>query len=220
MSLQNNKAVLLLGAPNDKGLTVSPDLADLKIDLIRRIPSEANFLAIPDKVQPKYPLYKGVLPHFLLSFVKGKRVSLGTQGCASAYIGPVLPFPLPDLAISWTTAIADEVVDELRVKWNALTGTAKGKPCLLIPIKEMASLPQLAVYKPNPVAPTVEDAINLSSYRYLNVVLRIFSSFLKMHSYPAWSDLEHYGEFSKHMDDKDEITDVLVRPLVNRLCLF
>jgi hypothetical protein len=205
MSLSNNVAILLLGAPNRKGLAVAPALADKGVDLLRKAPSEVNIVAIPDMIQPRFALYRGTLPHHMLSYYKGgTKVSLATQGALCEYQGDTLPLPLPNLIMSWTVAVPEEVVDEIKAKWNGMPSVAKGKASLEVKITRISDLPLLVQYKPNPVAPCVENAINVAAFRQLVGVIRIFSLFLKLHQYPAFADLEHLSNFSNHYTDGGE----------------
>jgi hypothetical protein len=202
MSLLKSEALLFLGARNDKGLAISPDLKAQGIDLLRKSPGDVTWEAIPDQIQPRFPFYIGTLPLFIKAFTSGKRVPLTSQGYGCDYIEPIIPFALPNLIMSWTIPCPEEVLTELRSKYGAKDVTAQGKAALSLPVPDITTLRALIGYKPNTICPTIEDHLNASGFRSLMGMLRIMSAFLQIHRYPAFEDNEHATKFEEIMEEQ------------------
>lgn len=202
MSLLKSDALLFLGARNERGLAISPDLKAQGIDLLRKSPGDVTWEAIPDQIQPRFPFYVGTLPLFIKAFTSNKKVPLTSQGYACDYVEPIIPFPLPNLIMSWTTICPEEVLAELRSKYGAKDVTAQGKAALSLPVSDISGLRALIGYKPNTICPTIEDHLNVSGFRSLMGMLRIMSAFLQIHRYPAFEDNEHVSKFEEIMKEQ------------------
>jgi hypothetical protein len=197
MSLLKSEALLFLGARNERGLAISPDLKALGIDLLRKSPGDVTWEAIPDMIQPRFPFYVGTLPLYIKAFTSDKRVPLTSQGYACDYIEPIIPLAMPNLIMSWTIPCPEEVAIDLRTKFGARDVTAQGKAALSLPVPDVGTLRRLLGYKPNMVCPTIEDHLNGSGFRALLAMLRIFSAFLQIHRYPAFEDNDHLSRFEE-----------------------
>jgi hypothetical protein len=205
MSLLKSEALLFLGARNDKGLAISPDLKAQGIDLLRKSPGDVTWEAIPDQIQPRFPFYIGTLPLFIKAYTSQKTVPLTSQGYACDYVEPLIPFALPNLIMSWTTVCPEEVLTDLRSKYGAKDVTAQGKAALSLPVPNIRTLRTLIGYKPNTICPTIEDHLNASGFRALLGMLRIMSAFLQIHRYPAFEDNEHATTFEEVMQEQQVV---------------
>jgi len=204
MSLLKSDALLFLGARNDKGLAISPDLKDQGIDLLRKSPGDVTWEVIPDVIQARYPFYRGTLPLFIKAFTSNKRVPLTSQGYSCDYVAPILPLPLPNLIMSWTIPCPEEVATDLRTRFGGRDVQAQGKAALSLPVPDVDTLRTLIGYKPNTICPTIEDHLNVAGFRTLLAILRIMSAFLQIHRYPAFEDNDHRSRFEDLFKEKKQ----------------
>jgi len=216
MTSYQKSSIVLLGAPNHSNRNVSPELKELGIDRLRLSPSSVRYEVIPDAEQPHFAMYRSLLPAFMLSNDSSKRVDLNSQGFPLEYSGTLLPFPYPNLIVNWDLAPPEEVIADLKRKFMAVPVEVRGKMCLSIPNITLAILPSIAQYKVATITPTVDDHMNLSSARSLVVILKILSSFLTTHTYPAFEDDKHVISFNAALAEvvtgKDMEVDGMLLP--------
>jgi hypothetical protein len=114
MSLQLNKAVILLGAQNTNNLTVSRELADMGIFFFRQVPSDARIVSIPLRNQPFYHFYIGNLPVYLKSWTENSTVDMTLPGYpVKIPLAKTLPIKPPSVIIGWRVPVADEVKQDI-----------------------------------------------------------------------------------------------------------
>jgi len=204
MSIQKHEAISLFGAPNRQGLTVSRDLSDLGINMFRRSPSDVKIATVPDIQQPRYAMYKSLLPYFVHSYIYDVRVCTQQPGYeTSVDMERLLPLPLPKLAISWTFNVADEIKDRVRNEFHGRDAAAGTRPIMLVPISDRQTLVNISELSPSEITPTVQESLNLQSYRQLYVVNNIITCLLLTHSYPAFIDQEHFEAFKEELQTKE-----------------
>jgi len=205
MSIQKHEAISLFGAPNRQGLTVAKDLSDLGINMFRRAPMAVKISTVPDLQQPRYAMYKGLLPFFIHSYIYNVRVSTLQPGYETTIdLERMLPLPMPKLAISWTFNIAEEVKDRVRNEFNGRDAAAGTRPIMLVPIQNRGNLVDISELNPSEITPTVQESLNLQSYRQLFYINNLITSLLLTHVYPAFNDPEHYNAVRIEMDGDEE----------------
>lgn len=214
MSIQKHEAISLFGAPNTKGLVVSQDLSSIGINLLRKAPCDIKMSTVPDIHQPRYAIYKSLLPYFIHSYLKDVRVSTLNPGYVTKVDDiDLLPLPFPYLAINWAFEIAQEVQDRVRTEFKGRDIAAGGRAIMLVPISSKQTLIDIRELNPNSTTPCVQDAININAYRTLFMINNLISSLLLTHTYPAFTDTDHFNKFemvefpkdkSKESDDDEE----------------
>jgi hypothetical protein len=192
--------IIHLGARPESGQTVSEELKDQGINLLRLQPSQVNWHGTPVVHQPNFTLYRGSLPLFIESAICGKPILPSWDPYQElAYTGDVLPIPTPSLTVSWPFPIADEVRAGLRQVGFKDT-VLRGKPGMIHNNPSKSVVIAAKDTKASEVSPAPENCMNIKSFRFLVVITRILAAFLHLHQYPAFIDEDHVEEFTKHTE--------------------
>lgn len=190
-----------LGHPNNKGLTVSPALKSLSINLLRASPHDIRIIANPRVIQDGYSSYISHIAAFLAAYVKKETVPTDKVGYPISFpANECIPLPLPHLVISYNGQIPSSSIESLneigfeRVKVNR-------KDDLLL-FRDYTLEQARAIVKSNPlrVTPAPANAVNLNAFDSFMIVLRIFSNFLRAHTYPAFTDEEHKTDIESQIE--------------------
>lgn len=199
MSLQNNNAIILFGATNSKNLTVSPDLGNIGIQLLRASPTELKLIGIPDHNQPNYGFYKSNLSVYLKSYVENTAVDATLSGYPTKIpLGRCLPLIPPKLIMGWRAPVAEEVKQDIMTKHGGVpVMSTGGKPGLEVQKETLLEYAGLQEYRPDPIFPTIENSFNFNCFIPMLLSIRLISALLLLHHYPAWEDVDHMVECLK-----------------------
>lgn len=198
MSLQKNTAITLFGAPNDKGLTVSEDLSSRGVNLIRLSPSDYHVTVLAETEQPRYAIYKGLLPFYFHSNWFNTAVTTINIG----YVTEVpdehwFPLPWPKLAINWTAQMASEVADRVRNEFRGIDGSAGGQPNLLIPVSTKDDIRTIIrEFNPNTLTPAPQETLNVQAFKSFLFVTSQISGISMMHQYCAFPDPQQHAAYT------------------------
>lgn len=192
---------LYYGNKNYKGLTVSPALQSLKIDLLRAAPCDVGVIARPLTTQPGYASYVTHLPAFLKSYVSRQVEPVDRTGFpVSLPIEKCINLPTPPLVVDYKGPIPSNFVEGLtkigfeRLKIN------KTDNILRFPTINFDQAREIRRTSPNETTPAPVNAVNLQAFDMWVLSVRLVSNLLLAHTYPAFTDDEHI------MDDLDELT--------------
>jgi hypothetical protein len=218
MSLQSNKAVILLGAENARSLAVAKALSDRNITLLRLEPSKVNYTVTPLLQQPNYYSYIHLLPAFMAS--TQSTVSTARVGHIIQWeVDHILPLGLPNVAVNWTVPIADEIKEDMKAKCGGtMKEVSNGNRIIsILQPKNFVQLRAILGYNANPTAPAVENTVNIACISSYVAIMKIFSKFLVMHNYAAFKDKTHFEEckaiWSEKTDEMD--TEAIVEGAVS-----
>lgn len=195
---------LYFGLENKDKTEVSVALSARGINYLRASPSDLDSHAKFMVPQPNYQLYKANLAAFMVCSLfhikisvlspvqtasqNGHRVPLD-KAYYPLYIRPDLElFPLPpvDLTIRFTTPIPSETIELLRQGNGFETKKIRGKDVYTFLNPAYEDVLGLIKLKSEETTPATEHTINISAYRQLRTVTRIFTIFLLTHSYPGF----------------------------------
>jgi len=197
---------LYLGHKNTKGLSVSPALQSLGIDLLRAPPSSVGIIARPLVVQHGYASYVCHLPAFLKAYTDrtpvpfnktGYPVTLGLNRCIDIGNPPlVVDFkgPIPSKHIERLNEIGFE-----RIRVNRTDNIVRFPSVTFEHARDIRNM------NPNATTPAPVNTVNLQSFEMWVLTLRLVSNLLCAHTYPAFADDGH------KMDEYDELTDELLK---------
>jgi hypothetical protein len=198
--MSNQAAIVYFGAQPKHGETVSEDLKELGINLLRLAPCQVSVHGGPTHIQPNYSVYKAHLPLFIHSAIEETRIT-PTSDLHNVinYTGPVISIPLPSLVVSFATAVSEDLKDELKGKGFRDT-VIRGKPALIAdkPTLELARLARDKGCQQTTAA--IENTMNLKDFRFAIFILRTMTAFFKLNQYPAFLDDDHVEEFSKQFE--------------------
>lgn len=202
MAFANNNAVVLFGAQNSRNLTVSKELEELGVHLLKSAPSELKVTALPLRTQPRYGFYIGNLSAYLKSWVENTVVDGTATGfpvrIPMSYTFDIIP---PALVMGWRIPIADEVKDDIIKNHGATTILSQGgKPGLSVQKATIASYANLGEYRPDPVFPTINDHFNFGCLPQMAFSSRIISTLVRLHHYPAWHDDDHMENYFEDVE--------------------
>jgi len=190
---------IYLGHKNTKGLSVSPALKALGIDLLRAPPSAVRIIARPKVVQDGYASYVTHIAAFMQAFVKQETISTNQTGYPVLLpLDKCLDLDHPPLVIDYRGSIPSQHVPKLtdigfeRIKMN------KNDNIIRIPSYTTTQAREIRSTAPNATTPAPIGAINLSGLDQWIVVLKIISNFLSAHTYPAFTDDDH------RIDEQDD----------------
>jgi hypothetical protein len=197
---------LYFGHKNSKGLSVSPALQNLGIDMLRAAPHQVGAIARPLVVQPGYASYVSHLPAFLKAYNDQRTISIDKQGYpANLPLDHCIPIGNPPLVIDFNGPVPSKHVDDLnkigfeRIKMNR-TDNIVHFPSITF---EQARI--IRNMNPNLTTPAPVNTVNLQSFESWVLVLRVVSNLLRAHTYPAFADDSH------QMDDFDTLTEDLLK---------
>nr|WNA22202.1 MAG: hypothetical protein [Downy mildew lesion associated ambivirus 6] len=197
---------LYFGHKNNKGLSVSPSLQALGIDMLRAAPHQVGCVARPLVVQHGYASYICHLPAFLKAFNDQKSIPFNKAGYpASLPLDQCLPMDGPPLVIDFKGPVPSKHIESLnkigfeRIRVNRTDNIVR------IPKLNFEQAREIRNMTPNATTPTPINAVNLQAYEMWILVLRLVSNVLLAHTYPAFTDDDH------RIEELDELTEELTR---------
>jgi hypothetical protein len=206
MSLQSNPAIVLFGAQNDKNQSVSKELSDMGLMMLRIAPSALQFTVVKDQNQPHYAFYLGNLSAYLKSWIENSKVKANATGFPCLIpLSISIPLTPPAMALGWRIPIAEEVKDSI-IKDHGATPilVTGGKAGLSVQKDTFAGYSNLRSFKPDPTFPAPDGHMNLSCLVPAATSLRLLSAVALLQHYPAFCDSDHTFNFNKECyDEKD-----------------
>jgi len=192
------------GHKNHRGLSVSPALQSLGIDLLRTTPHDVLAVAHPLVVQPGYTTYITHLPAFMKAYISRTNVPFNQQGyLANLPIEGCLPIGFPPVVIDYKGPIPSKFVDILSqigfesIKMNRVDNI------LRFPSVDLDQIQAIRKTNPNATTPAPVNTINLQAMEAWIIVLKLVSLLLRSHTYPAFTDDDHF------LDEHDNLTEEL-----------
>jgi hypothetical protein len=191
---------IYFGAQPSAGQIVSDEVKAKGLELLRIEPSKVNFHGGPTTVQPRYAVYKAFLPMF---------IRLAHDMDVTDFTDPFGPFPkpytaldisFPDLVVSWSVPVADEVRAQLR-EIGFMDTIIRGKPAMKIRNPGTDHVKAALERRCLTTSATNENSVNIHALRRCALVRNIASLFLAVHQYPAFVDEDHESEFNKEFED-------------------
>jgi len=209
MALQLQSGLVLLGATNRSGRTISESLNDLHIDLIRLAPKNVNVRLALMINQARYSVYIRNLPAFMVALEGTELVSaLEIYHPITVPDDQLIPFHLPDLIISCSSKLSDDLKEELEreIGQTSIREIVKDKKVLnIIKIAQYSNLRVVSSKGPAKTTPAFTETANIASYKWFLVAHKIASRFLSLHRYPAFQDEEHLKQYEAwHTKGKDD----------------
>lgn len=197
---------IYFGHKNSKGLSVSPALHALGIDMLRAAPSQVGAIARPLVVQQGYASYIAHLPAFLKAYLDKRNTPFEKQGYpVNLPLERCIPIENPPLVIDFNGPIPSKHVELLnkigfeRIRVNRTDNIVR------FPTITFEQARGVRGMNPNFTTPAPVNTVNLQSFEMWILVLRVVSTLLLAHTYPAFADGEH------KMDEFDELTEDLLK---------
>lgn len=189
------------GHPNNKGLSVSPSLKSLGIDLLRATPHDIRIIANPRITQDGYSSYIAHISAFMSAYVKQQTIPTNQVGYpVSIPIHECIPLQLPNLVISYNGQIPSNAIESLHtIGFERIKANKKDD---LIIFRNYNLDEARAIAKTNPIKTTTSPsgAVNLSAFDSYIIVVKVVSNFLRAHTYPAFTDEEHVVDLESHLE--------------------
>jgi hypothetical protein len=189
------------GHPNNKGLTVSPSLKSLGIDLLRAAPSDIRILANPRIIQDGYSSYVSHIAAFMSAYVKQQTVPTNQVGYpVSLPMNECIPLQLPNLVVSYNGQIPSSAIESLnnigfeRIKAN------KKEDLLIFRNYTLDEARAIARTNPIKISSAPGGAVNLAAFDSYIIVVKVISNFLRAHTYPAFIDEEHGTDLESQIE--------------------
>jgi hypothetical protein len=191
------------GHKNHRGLSVSPALQSLGIDLLRSTPNDVSAISRPLVVQPGYTSYVSHLSAFMKAYLTRVNVPLNQQGyLAQLPLNQCIQIGHPPLVIDYNGPIPSKHVDILgtigfeRIKMNKTDNILRFPSITLDQAKEIHRT------NPNLTTPAPVNTVNLAAFESWISVLKLVSLLLLSHTYPAFTDDDHFlGDIDTLLED-------------------
>lgn len=195
---------LYLGHKNTRGLSVSPALQSLGIDMLRAPPSKVGCIARPLIVQTGYASYISHLPAFLQAYCKQEVIPLDKSGFPTLLpIDMCLPLQPPSLVVDFKGPIPSKHIEDLNEIGFERIRVQRSDNIIRFPSIDYTEARKIRNMNPNQTTPAPVNTVNLQSFESWVLAIRVLSNFLLAHTYPAFTDDEHA------VDDFDELTNEL-----------
>jgi hypothetical protein len=104
----------------------------------------------------------------------------------------LMEWGLPDLVVGWRGAQPENVMEEMRQKWDAEDVMVNGRAGLILRNAKPDSIAYARSNAADTVFPCAFGTSNLSTVPVARLVIRIAQAFLHLQQYPAFSDQEHF----------------------------
>lgn len=197
-----SSSVIYFGIQPTAKQEVADDVKAKGLNFLRVEPSKVITFGHPTTIQPNFAVYKSHLPLFIEAAMSGTKVTAMSNPFIpiNARGLDILPIPFPSLYISWQHEISEEVRDALRSNGWKDTMT-RGKTAMYHTKPSLDIVRSALETKPSSTTPAPENGINIFTFRKALLIVRLISTFLRIHQYPAFTDEEHEEEFNKHYED-------------------
>jgi len=183
--------VFYLGHPTNGAQTVSDALRARNIDLLRASPSDIHTTVKRHVNQPAFDAYIGALPAFMQAHRTRENVSTRLEGYTiSTPITDCFPFTCPPLIVEFKASLPDNHLATLTAIGYREVTIRNNKRAMVFDSYTLDDARTIRALKPDLKTPTVVNTINLEALGSLVLILRIFTGFLKTHTYPAFSGPE------------------------------
>jgi len=198
---------LYFGHKNSKGLSVSPALQSLKIDLLRAPPSQVNVIARPTVTQPGYSSYVNHLSAFLKAKNENMVVPLTKQGYPTNFsVDKCLPIAFPPLVIDYNGPPPSKFIEKFNDIGFERIKMHKNENILRFPSLSLKNLRDIKETSPNTKTPCPANAVNLDALESWILVVRVMSNLLHTHVYPAFKDDGHFME-----EIEDMVNNIMIK---------
>lgn len=182
---------------------MSPALQSLKIDLLRAPPSAVNIIARPTVTQPGYAAYVNHIAAFMKASNENVNISLVSQGYPTNYpIDQCLPLNVPSVVIDYGTTPPAKYTEKLGKLGFERIKMQKNDHVLRFPEPTLDMIREIKTTNPQTRTPCPQGAINLESVDTWVLVIRVLSSFLSTHVYPAFRDDGHLMEHNEVIQEQ------------------
>jgi len=192
---QAMQSALLLGHPNHDNRQVSAALTARDINMLRAEPSSVVVTTSIDIRQPAYDHYVRSLPAFMVATHKQESQTLR----ASFYPVPslsqeqLLPIPAPPIAVTFQKT-PPQSLTEMLSETGYDRQEIRGKQTYIFHQYTTELVQFLIKNGAVQTAFSPIDTTNIGALREYLLIVRIFSSFLRTHTYPAFNDPQHLIE--------------------------
>lgn len=210
----NNRFTVFFGVKNPSNAQISPALEARGIPLLRQEPDKANITVLPDARQPGYMSYANSLPHFMRAYMLNMKINL-LRTCAvllPTVWENMTTWGLPSLVFGWKTAIATEVLDDLRETRGASDTTGQGRPGMVLSDPTFDDVKAVRETHPDPTFPAPFGMTNLTTIPTVLLVYRIANQFISLQQYSAFLDTEHFEGIVEGLVEDPQSDDVQMRP--------
>lgn len=223
MSIQTAQGIILFGAENVDNRTVSSNLSDLGITLLRLSTYDCSAVAIPEANQFRYGLYKSNLPAFMEA-LKGESRFLTQPFYPVTKDDQVLDgFPLPAIIFGFEARMSDEVRQDILTQTGCHSireiVRGGGKVSYIIDSVPLQNLNYIAnLPGVNHITPAYDNSSNISALPDYTRSLRIAKKFITLHQYPAFMDKDHMDSLVDGLHDSDDfdISDAALNDSADR----
>lgn len=186
---------LYLGHKNRKGLSVSPALQSLKIDLLRAPPSAVSAIARPTVTQPGYSSYVCHLPAFMKATNEKGIISLDKHGYTTNFpVKSCIDLPIPELVVDYNGPPPAKHVETLNTIGFERIKVRNVENLLRFPNLTFEDVRKIKATSPNTKTPAPNNTVNLDAFDTWVLVIRLVSCLLTTHMYPAFRDDGHEME--------------------------
>jgi len=188
------------GIPNTSGKQVSHALNARRLNLLKTAPSALKLVGLHTITQPGYHAFISCLPAAMEATLRQTEVRLDQEGYPIRFpVADCMPFPYPNLAFTLPSPpnAADqpqfEELGATRIKLQ------ERREIFTLEGAEPSSVRFLKSLQASPTTPAPVNHVNLNAYDSVILVVRILSSYLRTHNYPAFQDDEHVDDFQRHI---------------------
>jgi len=178
----------------------------MNINMIRTSTSGLQSWSLPDANQVGYGTYKTHLPHFMSAHLEEKKVNLTSTGVQLPFMEDDLlkDWGLPDLVLGWRGNQPENVMEELRQRYDAEDVMVNGRAGLILRRANQESIAYARDNSVDPVFPCAYGTSNIATIPAAKLIVRIAQAFLHLHQYPAFSDKEHFDAIVSSNSAKED----------------
>jgi len=193
-----------LGFPANDAQTVSEPLRNRGIDMLRASPSDIKVLVKIHINQPAFVVYVNNLPAFMEANQNRAIVSLAKEGYPiNLPVNLCFPFRYPALMIESKVTLSQDKLDKLaEIGYRNIAH--QNKTSMVFDNYTLDDVHYIRSLKPIATCRATVNTINLDCMSSLITVIRIFSSFFRTHTYPAFKTDEDVAFL---MEDFDSILE-------------
>lgn len=193
--METHRGTVLFGLKPENISTISPDLKARGIELIKTAPFDFRTINYVDAKQPLYSVYQGYFSAYVSATLTQKSVKLNASTFAPVQNldrNKVLPFSYPPLGTVFKGTIRTED-HELLDQYQRTTTKVRSKEITIIQNPDLDLLKAISS-KCDSTCFTPYGSANLDSLRGYDKSLKLLSTALWTHAYPAFSSSEHFME--------------------------
>jgi hypothetical protein len=142
--------------------------------------------------QPAYKAYTQFLPSYMSAYCSQQKVSVIDAFHPLRYqtSDGLVTTHMPDISVSFPNLPDAALLERIRSE-GGKDMTIKGSKIFLIPSPTSDLLRAIVQAGAVKTTPAASESVNIAALSSLNLIRRIFSCFLRTHSYPAFSDIDH-----------------------------